>query len=157
MSDYIETLSMSSSHSSSDNQSIRGQEGDPCAPCTKSRPRTGKDYHIIDRGTILHQEGAPPPSSPRLNQTQTFILPKEPKEINYLEVDRESLENGPPSPAIKPEDATQYAVIDVVATKAANRIGDERERERKLSFSSQVSCLKAESNPSSPKLKHAHK
>lgn len=152
ISDYMETLSMSS-HSSGGGDVDVNNHQQQTTMTAKNRPRTGKEYHVLDRTILQHDESLSPRCKSKTNHDQDsttpFVFQKDQKEINYLEVDPGSLENGPRSPAIKPEAATQYAVIDVVATKAARRIGTERERR----YSVESRPGHSGSNPASPKLK----
>lgn len=64
--------------------------------------------------------------SPNSYGNALFQFPKDNnKELNYLEMEITDSEPASPSPAVKNE-GVQYAVIDVIATEAAKKLGSER-------------------------------
>ncbi|XP_023240460.1 uncharacterized protein LOC111638920 [Centruroides sculpturatus] len=174
ISDYIETLSLCSRSSSSSGSSdymraadVFGTKG-PVFCTSALRPRSGKEYHMVDRLT-LHDTGqfvfathdktcpnceaqevvdvkegtscktnSPSPgyvsSSPgnlecvcSPSSQHHFVFPKDDKELNYLQVNVEDQET---SGEIPKYGMVQYAVIDVLATTAAQKLCSERAHER---------------------------
>ncbi|CAM1305861.1 Uncharacterised protein at_DN2284 [Pycnogonum litorale] len=132
------------------------------SPQTKDRPRTGDEYQRIDRSQLKNEQNSPHVENEmsRPMTSRSSYLPNVTKEINYLEVDPECLEKRPRSVVIKSEEATQYAVIDLIATKAARRIGNERERERQSNSVRSSPALShksyCDSTPSSPRLRRTN-